>query len=157
MVSDLTNNISIVDRSTFTITAGAAVLEGKVLWPTNANITSAKVCTYNHRAKPPQQCAPTVDVQGPGGEFLVVMTVNAHGQQPPMVNSISGDGCCNLHKFAVGEGRVVTVEGDNFVVASKSDDGDAAEGAAASLANKNNQLERVTEGRTAAYDRRGRT
>ena len=97
MVSDLSNNVTIINRSDFSISAGGALLQGKVLWPTNANITSAEVCTYNHRAKPPQQCAPTVDVLG-SGEFLIVMTVDAHGQQPAVVNSISGDGCCNKHK-----------------------------------------------------------
>ena len=81
MVSDLSNNVTIINRSDFSISAGGALLQGKVLWPTNANITSAEVCTYNHRAKPPQQCAPTVDVLG-SGEFLIVMTVDAHGQQP---------------------------------------------------------------------------
>jgi hypothetical protein len=116
MVSDLSNNVTIINRSDFSISAGGALLQGKVLWPTNANITSAEVCTYNHRAKPPQQCAPTVDVLG-SGEFLIVMTVDAHGQQPAVVNSISGDGCCNKHKFSVGEGRMITVEGNNFILA----------------------------------------
>ena len=94
------------------------MLKGTVLWPANAKITSAEVCSpYNHGAKPPQQCAPTVDIQGPDGDFLVVMTASADGQRLPVVHSISGDGCCNSRKFSVGEGRTITVKGDNFIVA----------------------------------------